>query len=186
MQVMNDINLQACLSIYHNRDDDETITLLLAKDHRELLEFKKGVNDYQEFYQPIYQTGLELYECNNLSLMNYQCIQMITALMNPSFKSAQQIFQQDERILFVNKLFAKVALPNERYEFQDSINTVSCIRNLLSKIELRKLSGIISSDKLLKEQLMEEDKYFNQFMENLFNLYNEAQQQQKIKYLEKF
>ena len=69
-----------------------------------------------------------------------------------------------------------MALPNERYEFQDSINTVSCIKNLLSKIELRKLSGIISSDKLLKEQLMEEDKYFNQFMENLFNLYNEAQQ----------
>ena len=42
---------------------------------------------------------------------------MITALMNPSFKSAQQIFEQAERILFVNKLFAKVALPNERYEF---------------------------------------------------------------------
>ena len=80
--------------------------------------------------------------------------------MNPNFQSAQYIFKQDERIVFVNKLFGKLSIPSESFEYEDTINTIKCINNLLQRIELRKLSAIISSEKIIREQLMEEEKQF--------------------------
>ena len=98
--------------------------------------------------------------------------------MTPIYRSASNVFAQDERILLINKLFSRLSLPVQLYEYEDAINTVSCLTNLFNKIELRKLSGTISSDKQLKEQLLEEDRYFQQFIESLYNLYTEAESAQ--------
>ena len=116
----------------------------------------------------------------DLGMMYHQCVNMVQKLMNPNFSSAQLIFKQDERVVFVNKLFGKLSMPQNEFEYEDTINTIMCINNMLQKIELRKLSAVISTEKIIREQLMEEEKQFQQFMDNLFNLYQEYVQQHEL------
>ncbi|CAL6017332.1 GTPase-activator_protein [Hexamita inflata] len=181
--LINDIN-EYSLKIYQQRD--ENVTKLIAIQEPDILNFKQGVTQYQEFYNSVYATSHAMRQRTNLGLMYFQTIEMITKLLDPQFKSSVGMMQQDERILFVNKMFGKVSLPSEHYEYFDAINLIQCINSLLSKIELRRLTGMISSDKVLKEQLQEEDKYFQMFMDNLYNLHTETSIQKASKHVMKY
>ena len=53
----------------------------------------------------------------------------------------------------MNKLFSKLTVPAQHFEYMEEIAQIECIRQLLTGIDFRKITGGVSSEKLLKEQL---------------------------------
>lgn len=151
IQAIND----HCLSVYQVKD--AAVNKLICQINPKYITAQQGMTP---FYAIIYKTCHRIFMRIDLGLMYHQCVHMVQKLMDPNYQSAQYIFKQDERIVFVNKLFGKLSIPSESFEYEDTINTIRCINNLLQRIELRKLSAIISSEKIIREQLMEEEKQF--------------------------